>query len=411
MDSASPVLNFALLGCGRIAQKHAEIIHKSLPGARLVAVCDIKKDRADKYAEKYGVPAFYDLHDMMKAMGDDIDVVNVLTPTGYHAKNVVDLAAYGCHIVVEKPMALTVEDAEAMITACESANVRLFVVKQNRYNKPVQKLYEAVQANRFGKIVLGAVRVRWCRHQAYYDQDAWRGTWLLDGGVFANQASHHVDLLTWLMGDVESVFAYTTRRLVNIEAEDTGVAVLRFRSGAVATMEATTATRPKDLEGSVSILGEHGVVEIGGFAVNEITLWQFDKPESGDDLILTAHNQNPPNVYGFGHLAFLEHVVDVVKHGGPVMVDGEEGLKSLKLINAFYESAATGKEVRMDFEVQHNRLGQRQRRRKTDSIESKDFLDKDAIQRYRRPRARKATTEAVDAAPLLEPAPDLARST
>ena len=362
-------IRFALIGCGRIAHKHAEILSKGLPGAHLVAVCDVKKDRANAFSQKYGVPAFYDMHSMMKTMGDKIDVVNVLTPTGYHARNVVDLVAYGRHIVVEKPMALTLEDAETMIAACEQAGVRLFVVKQNRYNRPVQKLYEAIRAGRFGKIVLGAVRVRWCRRQAYYDQDTWRGTWLFDGGVFANQASHHVDLLLWLLGDVDSVFAYTARRLVNIEAEDTGAAVLRFSSGAVGTIEATTATRPKDLEGSISVLGERGVVEIGGFAVNKIKLWQFEETLPGDEQVMTEYNENPPNVYGFGHVAYLQHVIDVLRCGTPPLVDGGEGMKSLRLINAIYESAETGKEVSLRFVANHSRLGQRLRRRKEDLIE------------------------------------------
>jgi len=180
-----------------------------------------------------------------------------------------------------------------------SCRVGLFVVKQNRYNRPVLKLRQALDAGRFGKLSLGTVRVRWCRPQTYYDQDAWRGTWKDDGGVFANQASHHIDLLQWLMGPVESVQSYTATRLVDIEVEDLGLAILRFTSGALGVIEATTTARPKDLEGSLSILGERGAVVIGGFAVNRLETWNFDVP-SPDDENPQEWSQNPPNVYGLG---------------------------------------------------------------------------------------------------------------
>jgi UDP-N-acetyl-2-amino-2-deoxyglucuronate dehydrogenase len=193
-------LNFALVGCGRIAKKHAEILGGGhVAGARLAAVCDIVPERAAEYGEKYGVPHFTDLHDMMGSQAA-IDAVNILTPSGDHARSAVDIAGYGKHVVVEKPMALRISDADRMIEACDKAGVRLFVVKQNRYNTAVQALREALDAGRFGKIVMGTVRVRWCRTQEYYDRDPWRGTWAADGGVFSNQASHQVDLLVWLLG-------------------------------------------------------------------------------------------------------------------------------------------------------------------------------------------------------------------
>ena len=188
--------------------------------------------------------------------------------------------------------------------------MRLFVVKQNRFNVPVLKAREALEAGRLGKLVLGTVRVRWCRDQSYYDQDAWRGTWAQDGGVIANQASHHVDMLGWFMGPVESVHARGARALVDIEAEDTVVATLRFRNGALGIVEATGATRPKDLEGSLSVLGGGGAIEIGGFAVNEIRHWQFVNPDPADAEVMERYSVNPPNVYGFGHQAYYEHVVD-----------------------------------------------------------------------------------------------------
>lgn len=352
------MLRFALVGCGRIAKKHAEIIGgKQIPGAELAGVCDVQQERARLYGEKYGVPWFGDMHQMMKQIGDRVDVLNILTESGNHAANVLELARYGKHFVVEKPMALTIEHADAMIRSCDEMGVKLFVVKQNRYNLPVQKLRSAIEDGRFGRIVLGTVRVRWCRTQQYYDQDAWRGTWAMDGGVFTNQASHHIDLLEWMLGEPESVFAKSTTALVNIEAEDTGVALIKFKSGALGIIEATTATRPKDLEGSISILGEKGTVEIGGFAVNEMKIWNFTEPRADDAQVLERYRQNPPNVYGFGHVAYLEHVVDAIVQGKKALVDGLEGRKSLELIMALYESVETGKEVFLRFVPQKCRLG------------------------------------------------------
>jgi predicted dehydrogenase len=256
-------------------------------------------------------------------------------------------------------MALTLDDARAMIVACDHASVRLFVVKQNRCNLPVIKLREALEKERFGKLVMGSVRVRWCRPQSYYDQDAWRGTWALDGGVFANQASHHIDLLMWMLGEPVSVFAKTRTALVDIEAEDTGVAVITFRNGAIGLVEATTATRPKDLEGSLSLLGEKGSVEIGGFAVNQMRTWRFAETVPEDADVMSKFNENPPSVYGFGHLRYLEGVVEALRGGGPRLVDGIEGMRSLELIVAMYESAMTGREVTLRFRPTHSRLGER----------------------------------------------------
>ena len=256
-------------------------------------------------------------------------------------------------------MALTLTDADLMIAACDRAGIKLFVVKQNRFNIPVVRLRRALESGRFGRLVLGTVRVRWCRTQTYYDQDSWRGTWAMDGGVLANQASHHVDLLEWMMGEAESVYAISCTRLADIEAEDTAVVTLRFRNGALGVIEATTATRPKDLEGSISILGENGTVEIAGFAVNQMRTWNFSKPEPDDADVVEKYSVNPPTVYGFGHQAYYEHVVNAILRGGPMLIDGLEGRKSLELITAMYESIETGLPVQLRFNPKRCRLGQR----------------------------------------------------
>lgn len=352
------MIKFALVGCGRIAKRHSELLgNQQIANAGLAAVCDVVETKARAIGEQFGVPWFTDMHEMAREV--DIDAFVVLTESGNHARNVIDLAPYGRHIVVEKPMALSLADADRMIAACDEAGVKLFVVKQNRFNVPVVKLREALEAGRFGKLVMGTVRVRWCRPQSYYDQDPWRGTWALDGGVLTNQASHHVDLLEWMMGDVESVYAKTTTALADIEAEDTAVVILKFASGALGVIEATTAVRPRDLEGSISVLGEKGSVEIGGFAVNQMKVWNFIEPVEDDENVMGKYSVNPPNVYGFGHQAYYEHVVGCILHGREHLVDGLVGRRSLELINAIYESVERGSEVQLRFQPKLCRLGQR----------------------------------------------------
>lgn len=350
------MIRFGLLGCGRIAKRHSDLLGGNhIEGARLVAVCDSDRARADAIASKFGVAA----HDNLDAMlaRDDIDAVAVLTPSGMHPQHVIACARAGMHVVVEKPMALRLQDADEMIRACDEAGVKLFVVKQNRFNVPIVKAREALDAGRFGKLVLGTVRVRWCRDQTYYDQDAWRGTWAQDGGVLTNQASHHIDMLEWFFGDVVSVHARSTTALVNIETEDTAVATLKFRSGALGVIEATTAVRPADLEGSISILGEKGTVEIGGFAMNQIRHWRFVNKLPLDNDVIEKYSVNPPNVYGFGHQAYYQHVVECLADRGAALVDGLQGRKSLELISALYESIETGKEVPLRFVPRRSRLG------------------------------------------------------
>jgi UDP-N-acetyl-2-amino-2-deoxyglucuronate dehydrogenase len=351
------VIKFGLLGCGRIAKRHADLLGGGhIAGAKLVAVCDDQPERADAIAARFGVPAFYNIDEFLGQEG--LDAVSVLTPSGMHPAHAIATAKAGKHVIVEKPMALRLQDADTMIRACDAAAVKLFVVKQNRFNVPVVKAREALEAGRFGRLVLGTVRVRWCRDQAYYDHDKWRGTWAYDGGVLANQASHHVDMLEWFFGDVVSVHARGATALVNIETEDTAVATLRFKNGALGIIEATTAVRPKDLEGSLSILGEKGTVEIAGFAVNKIRHWQFAEELSSDADVMEKFSVNPPNVYGFGHQAYYEHVVKCLNDQSPALVDGLQGRKSLELISALYESIETGKEVSLNFVPQLCRLGE-----------------------------------------------------
>ncbi len=348
-------IQFGIIGCGRIARKHIPLLAE-MPEARIVAVCDPIEERARAYATKYQVPFYTDYRYMLEKE-PSIQVVNILTPSGSHSSISIEVARMGKDIIVEKPMALRLEDADQMIRTCDQNGVRLFVVKQNRYNLPIKKLRSAIENDRFGKLVLGTVRVRWSRDQAYYDMDKWRGTWAMDGGVLTNQASHHIDLLEWMMGNVESVVARTTTALLNIEVEDTGVALLKFSNGALGVVEATVCARPNDLEGSISILGEKGTVEIAGFAVNQMRTWSFVDQTDEDNRVIEECNQYPQDVYGFGHYEYLKDVIYCIKNNKKALVDGLEGRKSLELINAIYESVETGNEVPLRFKPKKCKLG------------------------------------------------------
>jgi predicted dehydrogenase len=339
------LVKFALLGCGQIAAKHAAALDRHVPGAALVAVCDSNPQRAAALAEKTGARPFTSLDDMIDRMGHEIDVISVLTPTGYHLDGVLQVASHGKHIVLEKPMALTEQDGLRMLQACRAAGVQLFIVKQNRFNRPVQKLRQAVEAGRFGRIVMATIRVRWTRDESYYSKDAWRGTRAFDGGVLANQASHHLDLLQWMVGDIDRVSAFTARRLVYVETEDTAVGILRFTSGALGVVEATTATRPRDLEASFSLLGEGGAVEISGFSTDEIRTWQF-KPDRPDDAdILAACSKPAGEDRAYAHGQYLRNVVATLTNEAAPAVDGVEGLKTVRLIEALYRAAELSTEI------------------------------------------------------------------
>src|SRR6185295_2884089 len=258
----------------------------------LAAVCDIDADRARATGEKAGVPWFASLDAMLE--GAAVDVVAVCTPSGLHPEHAVAAAKAGKHVVSEKPMALSLEGADAMIAACEKAGTKLFVVKQNRLNPPIQLLKRAVDRGRFGRIFMANVTVRWQRPDEYYEAEKWRGTWKLDGGAIMNQASHYVDLIQWLVGPVESVMAKTATQARRIEAEDSGAAVLTFASGAIGVIEVNVLTYPRNYEGSITLIGETGTVKIGGTSVNKVEHWSFSEYDDDDKLVETGGiNTNP----------------------------------------------------------------------------------------------------------------------
>jgi UDP-N-acetyl-2-amino-2-deoxyglucuronate dehydrogenase len=346
-------VRFGLIGCGQIANKHVSALMR-IEDATIAGACDIDPDAAKRFGEKYSVPVYASPEQMVEGANPDVFVV--LTPSGDHANRMLDLVRFNRHFVVEKPLALRLDHIDQVLSECDARGLKIFVVKQNRFNPPIAKLKEAIDKGRFGKLVMGTVRVRWTRDQKYYDQKKWRGTWAHDGGVLTNQASHHIDMLLWMMGEVESVMAKTSTRLVNIEAEDTGVAILKFKSGALGIVEAMTAVRPKDLEGSISILGEKGSVEIGGFFMNELKTWNFSEPDEMDNDIWEQF-ATVPKEPAWNHTEFFRDVIHSLQNGTRGLIDGLEGRKSIELINAIYESAESHNEVFLRFVPQKCRLG------------------------------------------------------
>ena len=340
-------IRIALVGCGRISQTHFDAI-RDVEGVELVAVCDAIEQRAREAAQQNNVPWFSSYPNMLAEVPSD--AVAVCTPSGLHPQHGILAARSGRHVICEKPMAITLSAADDLVHACDESGVHLFVVKQNRLNPAVQLVRRALDKGRFGRLYLANTTVRWTRPQEYYDQAPWRGTWEFDGGAFMNQASHYVDLIQWLVGPVESVIAKTATLARRIETEDTGIAVLKFRSGALGVIEVTMLTYPKNLEGSLTLLGEKGTVRIGGTAVNRIEHWVFAEPDDDDKLVAEA-STNPSNVYGFGHAGYYRNVLAVLKGEAAPETDGRAGRKSLELILGIYESAKTGRDVPLPLKI------------------------------------------------------------
>jgi UDP-N-acetyl-2-amino-2-deoxyglucuronate dehydrogenase len=340
-------IRFALVGCGRIAQNHFAALERFRDRAELVAVCDIDPAALGAAPNTNGARSYTSLPALLGET--DADVVVLATPSGLHPEQAIQVAEAGRHVITEKPMATRWEDGKRMVQACDSAGVRLFVVKQNRYNAPLQLVKHALEQGRFGRIYMVAVNVFWTRPQSYFDSARWRGTWEFDGGAFMNQASHYVDLLDWLIGPVESVFAYTATLARSIEVEDTGVAAVRWRNGALGSVNVTMLTYPKNLEGSITIIGEKGTVRVGGVAINEMKQWQFAEPAPGDELAMSA-SYATPSVYGFGHAAYYDNVIKVLRGEAEPQTDGREGLRSLEILIAIYRSARDGTRISLPLE-------------------------------------------------------------
>ena len=340
-------IRLALVGCGRIAANHFGAIEKHADRVELVDVCDVNATALKQAVAHTKARGHRSLNEMLKTT--TADLVILTTPSGLHPEQAIQVAQSARHVMTEKPMATRWNDGVRMVKACDDANVRLFVVKQNRRNATLQLLKRAVEQGRFGKIYSVAMNVFWTRPQEYYDSAKWRGTWEFDGGAFMNQASHYIDLLDWLIGPVESVMAYTATLARNIEVEDSGVAAIRWRSGAMGTVNVTMLTYPKNMEGSITILGENGTVRIGGLAVNEIQTWEFAATHPDDAEIANVSYQTA-SVYGFGHPLYYDNVIKTLRGEAEPETDGREGLKTLELLIAMYLSSRDGKRVALPLE-------------------------------------------------------------
>lgn len=340
-------IRIAIVGCGRISKNHFGSIEKHADSLELAAVCDTNPVTLQDHMQRYKVHGYGRMEEMLQK--EALDIVAVCTPSGLHPEQTALAARHGVHVMTEKPMATRWSDGVAMVKACDEAGVRLFVVKQNRSNATLQLLKRAVERKRFGRIYMVNLNVFWTRPQEYYDSAKWRGTWEFDGGAFMNQASHYVDLLDWLIGPIESVQAYTGTLARDIQVEDTGVMSVRWRSGALGSMNVTMLTYPKNLEGSITIIGEKGTVRVGGVAVNEIQHWEFAEPEADDQRINDA-SYATTSVYGFGHPLYYNNVIKVLRGEAEPDTDGREGLKSLETLIAVYLSARDGRRVALPLE-------------------------------------------------------------
>ena len=340
-------IRMAVVGCGRIAASHFKAIEAHKDDLELIAVCDSDPASLRLTQERQRAAGYASLPELLRDA--QVDLVSLCTPSGLHPQQAILAARAGCHVITEKPMATRWSDGLHMVRECDEADVHLLVVKQNRRNTTLQLLKRALEKRRFGRIYMVTLNVFWSRPQSYYDSAKWRGTWEFDGGALMNQASHYVDLVDWLIGPVESVQAYVATLARNIQVEDTATVGVRWRSGALGSINVTMLTYPKNLEGSITIVGERGTVRIGGVAVNEIQHWEFADSDPDDENIRSASYQ-PTSVYGAGHTLYYANVVKVVRGQAEAETDGREGLRSLELLIASYLSARDGRRVALPLE-------------------------------------------------------------
>ncbi|WP_421663828.1 Gfo/Idh/MocA family protein [Lysinibacillus telephonicus] len=336
-------MKFAIVGCGRIALKHAEAI-VSLPNAELVAVCDIDKEKVETFSEKYNSKKFLDYYEMLE--DKEIEVVNICTPNALHAEMAINAIEKGKHVMIEKPIAINLEDADRIIEAANRMGVKAASVHQNRFNDAIQKTRNALENGMFGKMSHGVASIRWNRNQEYYNQANWRGTFAAQDGILMNQCIHNIDLLRWMMGPVKSVIGKTVTRFRNIEMEDVGSAILEFENGALGIIEGAGTIYPTNLEETLNLFGEKGTVCIGGIAVNRIENWRFSEEYKEEELnVLAEQEDNPPTVYGYGHAAIISDMIQAIEDDREPYVTLQDGRNAIEIVLAIYESSKTGKPV------------------------------------------------------------------
>jgi len=346
-------LRFALIGCGRISKNHIAAAITNSEIMDLILVCDPVQASAQKQADAYfaatGIkPLIYS--DYKKALEEqEVDCCAIATESGYHAEIALYCIRHGKNVLIEKPMALSTGDAEQMIQEAKQQGVTLGVCHQNRFNQPIQELHQAIQDGRFGKLVSGTARILWNRGMQYYEQAPWRGTWAQDGGTLMNQCIHNIDLLQWnLGGEPDTIMAMTGNYLRDIQAEDFGAILIRFKNGAIGIIEGTACVYPKNLEETLSIFGATGTAAIGGLAVNRIETWNFEKPAEQDAGVAALAGTDPKDVYGSGHTTLYANYINAINTHTDPLVSGTEAIKAMKIILAAYKSQKTGKAVKFD---------------------------------------------------------------
>jgi len=344
-------MNYALIGCGRISPNHLAAAQAN--NLNIVGLCDIDSDVIKDKAIKFKLQnskQYSDYKQMFKELKPDL--VSICTESGKHASIALDCIEAGVNLIIEKPIALSIKDAESIIKKAKEHNVKVCACHQNRFNKSVVKIREALEENRFGKLMHGTAHIRWNRGRDYYDRASWRGTWEQDGGALMNQCIHNIDLLRWMMGDeVSEVFAYTDNLThPYIEAEDLGLALVKFTNGSYGIVEGTTNIYPQNLEETLYLFGEKGTVKAGGQSVNIIEEWRFADLLDDPEEVKTTYHENPPNVYGYGHTPLFTDVIEAIREDRQPMVTAEAGKRALELVLAIYKSAAEGKPVRLPLE-------------------------------------------------------------
>lgn len=332
-------IRFGLIGCGRIAHKHIDSLTKHKNFAEIVAVCDKSEVRVNELANQIGAKPYFNIEQMLKK--EKLDAVTIMTPNGTHLEHVKLVADHNIHPIVEKPMAIDIDSGIEMVNYCKEKNVRLFVVYQNRFNNTIQAIWNAKKMGRFGKIYMIISNVLWYRPDEYYSGDLnWHGNKILDGGAFYTQASHYIDFMSWIANSApKKVYANLKTFARKIETEDAGMANIEWNNGIIGSINVTVLTFPKNLEGSVTIIGEKGTVKIGGVALNEIQHWEFEDKLEIDSEIKKV-NYITDDVYGFGHENYYENVIKSLNGNESPLIDGNEGLKSLKLLDAIYKSSS-----------------------------------------------------------------------
>ncbi len=344
-------MKYALIGCGRISPNHIEAARNN--NLEFVAMCDILPDNMKEKSEKFelgSVRQYLDYKEML--MIEKPELVAIATESGKHAEIALDCIAAGCNVIIEKPIALSISDADEIIKAGKEKGVVVCANHQNRFNKSIQYMRKALEEGRFGKLSHGAAHIRWNRGKSYYEQAPWRGTWAQDGGCLMNQCIHNIDLLRWMMGDdIEEVMAYTDQiEHTYLEAEDLGIAIVKFKNGSYGLIEGTTNVYPKNLEETLYIFGEKGTAKAAGTSDNIIEEWRFADEIDDAEFVKEQFSENPPNVYGYGHTPLYSDVIDAIENGREPLVNAEAGKRALELVLAIYKSAAEHRPIALPLE-------------------------------------------------------------